>query len=184
MTNQKPENATEGGPVIHGTLEMLEDRVYLRFELNLDHAVESVWRAVSVPDELRRWFPGAVDWTPEAGETFEAGGALLEVTEVDVPHHLAWTYPGQLQSFELVDVGDGCRLTFVHVFDDLPLAAQTAAGWESYLMRLDPHLRGEHLTEANAHGQWAEIHELYAERFGVDPEPGRKFAEALRSAES
>ena len=89
-----------------------------------------------------------------------------------------------MQSFELAGEGDGCRLTFAHVFDDLPLAAQTAAGWESYFMRLDPHLRGGQLTEANAHEQWAEIHELYAERFGVDPEPGRKFAETSRSAES
>jgi hypothetical protein len=106
------------------------------------------------------------------------------VTEVDAPHHLAWRYAGQLQSFELADVGDGCWSAFVLVFDELQLAAQTAAGWESYLMRLDPYLRGEHLTAANAHGQWAEIHELYAERFGVDPELGRRFAEALRSAES
>lgn len=81
-------------------------------------------------------------------------------------------------------MGDGCRSAFVLVFDELPLAVQTAAGWESYLMRLDPYLRGEQLTEANARGWWAESHELYAERFRVDPEPGRKFAEALRSAES
>ena len=78
--------------MIHGTLEMLDDRVCLRFELKVDHTVESVWRAVSEPDELRQWFPGAVGWTPEAGETFEARGALLEVTEVDAPNHLAWTY--------------------------------------------------------------------------------------------
>lgn len=131
MANQTPENATEGEPVIHGTLEMLDDRVSLRFELNLDHAVESVWWAVSGPDELRRWFPGAVGWTPEAEETFEAGGAMLEVTEVDAPHHLASTYAGQLQSFELAGEGDGCKFAFVHVFDDFPLAAQTAAGWET-----------------------------------------------------
>ena len=74
------------------------------------------------------------------------------MTEVDAPHHLAWTYAGQLQSFALADVGDGCRSAFVLVFDELPLAVQTAAGWESYLMRLDPYLRGEHLTEASAHG--------------------------------
>ena len=170
--------------MIHGTLGMLDERVCLRVGLNVDHAVESVWRAVSEPDELRRWFPGAVGWTPEAGETFEAGRALLEVTEDDAPNHLAWTYAGQSQSFELGSEGDGYRLAFAHVFDGLPLAAQTAAGWESYLMRLDPHLRGGHPTEANEHEQWSEIQELYTERFGVDPEPGRKFAETLRSAES
>lgn len=169
--------------MIHGTMELIDGRVALHFDLSLAHPIEPVWRAVSVPAELEQWFPAAVDWTPMKGETFEAGGATLEVTEVDAPHHLAWSYAGQLQSFKLTEEGDACRLTFTHVFDDLPLAAQTAAGWETYLSRLDPHLRGEHLTEEMAHEQWAEIHERYAEDFGVDPEPGRKFAEALRSAQ-
>ncbi|MFL4476612.1 SRPBCC domain-containing protein [Paeniglutamicibacter sp. MACA_103] len=183
MTNENLESAAAEEPTIHGTMEMIAGRVALHFELSLAHPVERVWLAASVPGELERWFPAAVEWTPIAGETFEAGGATLEVTEVDAPHRLAWSYAGQLQSFTLAGEGDGCLLTFTHVFDDLPLAAQTAAGWETYLSRLDPHLRGEYLAEETAHEQWAEIHELYAEKFGVDPEPGRKFAEALRSSQ-
>ncbi len=183
MTNESQESAAVGGPAIHGTMEMVDGRVALHFELGLAHALQRVWRSVSVPAELECWFPAAVDWTPAVGETFEAGGATLEVTEVDAPYHLAWSYAGQLQSFKLVGEGDGCRLVFTHVFDDLPLAAQTAAGWEIYLSRLDPHLRGKDLTEGTAHERWAEIHERYAECFGVDPEPGRKFAESLRSSQ-
>ena len=183
MSNGSSESAIAGEPKIHGTMQMIDGRVVLHFNLSLPHAVERVWRAVSVPSELERWFPAAVDWTPAVGETFDAGGATLEVTDVDAPHHLAWSYAGQLQSFELSGEGNRCRLTFAHVFDDLPLAAQTAAGWETYLSRLDPHLRGEHLTEATAHEQWAEIHERYAESFGVDPAPGRKFAEGMRSTQ-
>ena len=157
-----------------GTLETIDGRPALRFERMLAHPVERVWRAISDPAELRRWFPAASDWTPATGETFEAHGGSGEVTEVDAPHRLAWTFGGDRYSFELAAQEDGCRLTFTHVFDDRALAAQTAAGWETYLSRLEPHLAGGHLSEEAAHKPWGEVHERYAERFGVDPELGRK----------
>lgn len=168
-------------PTAYGTLETIDGRPALRFERALGYPVERVWRAISEPAELERWFPAAVDWTPEVGETFEAAGATLEVTEVDAPHRLAWVYAGQPHSFELTDRHDGCLLIFTHVIDDLTLAAQTATGWQTYLSRLAPHLAGEHVTEEVAHEQWADIHERYAAQFGVDPTPGRSFAASLRT---
>lgn len=168
-------------PTIHGSLETVDDRPTLRFERTLAYPIDRVWQAVSVPAELGRWFPAAVEWTPAVGQTYDVGGATLEVTEVDAPHRLAWTYAGQSHSFDLAADGDGCRLTFTHVLDDQMPTAQTATGWETYLSRLDPHLAGVHVSEEVAHERWAEIHERYAELFGVDPTPGRRFAEALRT---
>jgi DNA-binding transcriptional ArsR family regulator len=177
--HRKGEPMTE--PTAYGTLETIDGRPMLRFERKLAHPVERVWRAISEPGELERWFPAAVDWTPEVGETFEAGGAALEVTEVDPPHRLAWVYAGQPHRFELTAHEDGCRLIFTHMIDDPALAAQTATGWHTYLSRLTPHLAGEHLSEGLAHEEWAEIHERYATCFGIDPTPGRRFAAALRT---
>lgn len=94
---------------------------------------------------------------------------------------LAWTFGGDRYRFELAAQEGGCQLTFTHVFDDRALAAQTAAGWETYLSRLEPHLTGGHLSEQKAHEPWEEVHERYAERFGVDPTPGRRFLEVLRA---
>lgn len=168
-------------PTAYGTLETIDGRPALRFERALAYPIERVWRAISVPAELERWFPAAVDWAPATGETFEAAGATLEVTEVAAPHRLAWVYAGQPHSFELTAQEDGCRLIFTHVIDDPAMAAQTATGWETYLSRLAPQLAGEHISEEVAHESWADIHERYAERFGVDPTPGRRFAEALRT---
>ncbi|WP_020502466.1 hypothetical protein [Sciscionella marina] len=110
------------------------------------------------------------------GETITGGGLTIEVTEVTAPHRLAWTFAGQPQSFALVSTETGCQLIFTHVIDDLR-AAQTATGWEIYLSRLGPHLAGHHLSDEEAHRPWREIHELYATRFGVDPAPGREWAE-------
>jgi uncharacterized protein YndB with AHSA1/START domain len=84
-----------------GTLGTIDGRPALRFERTLAHSVERVWRAISDPAELERWFPAAADWTPATGETFEAFGATGEVTEVDAPHRLAWTFGGERYSFEL-----------------------------------------------------------------------------------
>ena len=167
--------------MMDGTLETIDGRPALRFERHLAHSVERVWRAVSVPAELERWFPAAADWTPATGETFEAGGATGEVTEVNAPHHLAWTFNGERYSFELAAHESGCRLVFTHVFDDRTRAAQTAAGWDAYLSRLEPHLEGGFLSEEEAHEPWEEVHERYAERFGVDPTPGRRFIAAHRA---
>jgi uncharacterized protein YndB with AHSA1/START domain len=166
-----------------GTLETIDGRPALRFERTLAHSVERVWRAVSVPAELERWFPAAADWTPARGETFEAGGVTGEVTEVDPPHRLAWNYAGELYSFDLSAHEGGCRLVFTHVINDRTMAAQTATGWETYLSRLEPHLAGGYLSEEEAHEPFEEIHERYAERFGIDPGPGRRFAAALRSSQ-
>jgi uncharacterized protein YndB with AHSA1/START domain len=166
-----------------GTLETVDGRPALRFERTLAHSVDRVWRAVSVPAELERWFPAVVDWTPAKGETFDAYGATGEVTEVDAPHRLAWTFGGERYSFELTAQEGGCRLVFTHVFGDRALAAQTATGWHAYLSRLESHLAGGHLSEEEAHQVWPETHERYAERFGVDPTPGRRFAANLRAGQ-
>ena len=166
-----------------GTLQTIDGRPALRFERTLAYPVERVWRAISEPAELERWFPAAADWTPATGETFEAYGGSGEVIEVAAPHRLAWTFGGDRYSFDLAAQEDGCRLIFTHVFDDRALAAQTAAGWETYLSRLEPHLAGEHLSEG-AHEPWEEVHERYAERFGVDPAPGRQFWAEYRARQS
>ena len=81
-----------------GTLETIDGRPALRFERCLAHSVERVWRAVSEPAELERWFPAAAEWTPASGETFEAGG-MTNVIEADAPNRLAWTFNGEQYTF-------------------------------------------------------------------------------------
>jgi uncharacterized protein YndB with AHSA1/START domain len=164
-----------------GTLETIDGRPALRFERRLAHSVERVWRAVSEPAELERWFPAAAEWTPATGETFEAGGMTGNVIEANAPNRLAWTFNGEQYTFELTPYEGGCLLVFTHVFSDRTRAAQTAAGWDAYFSRLEPHLEGDFLSEDQAHQSWEEVHERYAERLGVDPAPGRRFIAAHRA---
>jgi len=160
-------------------LQTIEGRPALRFERYLDHPVERVWRAVSEPAEVRRWMPAAADWTPAQGEAFELGGQHGQITELDPPNLIEWTFGADRFRCTLQPKGDGCALVFTHIFDDAAPAAQTAAGWECYLDRLDAQLDDQDLSEEAAHQPVGERHERYAARFGLDPAPGRAFIATL-----
>jgi uncharacterized protein YndB with AHSA1/START domain len=157
-----------------GALIRVDDRPALRFERRLAYPGERVWRAVTEPAELSRWFLAPADLTAERGMTFEAMGETGEIVEQDPPHRVAWTWGADEFSFELSPGGDGCLLVFTHVFDDRSVGAQHAAGWEAYLDRLEPHLAGGFLSEEEATAALAERHERYAEAFGLDPDVGRR----------
>ena len=89
-------------------LQTIDGRPALRFERYLDHPVERVWRAVSEPAEVRRWMPAAADWTLTLGAVFELGGQKGQITELDPPHVIGWTFGADRFRFTLR--GQGRRL--------------------------------------------------------------------------
>ena len=141
-------------------------RPALRVERRLAHPVERVWRAVTEPAELARWFVAEAHWTPAAGEEFEAAGQKGRVTVVEPPHRFAWEWHVESYSFELTPDGDGTVLVFTHVFNpEYGPSWQHAAGWETYFDRLDAHLAGGFLSEEDAHQGIESRMERYRERF-------------------
>jgi uncharacterized protein YndB with AHSA1/START domain len=154
-----------------GSEQIVDGRPALRFERRLDHPIERVWRAVSEPAELSRWFVSEVPWLPEAGEEFEAAGEAGRITALEPPRLLAWTWGVERYSFELTADGDGCVLVFTHVFNpELGPSWQHAAGWETYFNRLEAHLAGGHLSEADAHEGIDDRMAQYRAAFGADGE--------------
>ena len=65
-------------------------------------------------------------------------------------------------------------LLFTHGFTGRDTAARTAAGWDRCFARLDALLAGNPIDERAALETWPEVHERYAESFGVDPDIGRR----------
>jgi uncharacterized protein YndB with AHSA1/START domain len=160
-----------------GSQHIVDGRPALRFERHLDHSVERVWRAVTEPAELARWFVADVAWTPALGEVIEAEGESGAITALDAPHLIAWTWSVERYSFELTATADGsgCVLVFTHVFD--PRRGpdwQHAAGWETYLNRLDAHLAGGFLSEEAAHEGVGELIERYRRSFEAEPEASER----------
>jgi uncharacterized protein YndB with AHSA1/START domain len=161
--------------MMDGTLEKIDGREALRFERALSHRPERVWRAVSDPAEMAAWFVAPVPWTPVEGETFEAGGQTGRITALDPGRLIAWEWASERYSFEVIPDGDGSRLVFLHFFDpEHGPGAQHAAGWESYLLRLQVALEGGELSEAEAHAIVPELNERYALAFDADPAPARE----------
>lgn len=151
-----------------GTELTVDGRPALRFERRLDHPIERVWQAVTEPAELERWFVSKVPWTPSPGEEFEAGGETGRITALEPPRLIAWTWGVERYSFELSPAQDGCLLVFTHVFNpELGPGWQHAAGWETYLNRLDAHLAGGFLSEADAHEGIDRLMDSYREAFGA-----------------
>lgn len=142
------------------TLEQDDDGApRLRLERRLRHPVQRVWRALTEPDELAHWFPA---------------DAPMEVVERDAPHLLVATWFGDTLRFELTAQDDGCLLVFSHAFEDRDTAARTAAGWDRCFARLEALFAEQPMSEATSLELWPDVHERYAERFGVDPEIGRR----------
>jgi len=146
-------------PELTGDLITIDDRPALRFERRLAHPIERVWRAVADPGERSEWFP------PDAP---------LEVVETDEPRLLVGTWFGDTLRFELRADGDGTLLEFTHRFTDRETAARSAAGWDRVFARLGGLLDGRPMGEKESLEAWPEVHERYAEAFGVDPEVGRR----------
>ncbi len=162
---------------MNGRLDTDADRPTLRFERRLPHSVERVWRAITEPEELANWFPGVPHFTLRQGAEFvvegDAGGSG-RILELDPPRLLAYEWSGELLRFELAPDGDGCLLRFSHVLGDLSVGAQTAAGWELCLDRLAAQLADAPIGLPASMARWPELHERYAEEFGLDPEVGRR----------
>jgi uncharacterized protein YndB with AHSA1/START domain len=136
----------------------LEDGPELRLVRRFRHPVERVWRAIDDPDERAQWFPE---------------DEPLAVTERRPPHVLVGTWFGDTLRFELLAEPTGCRLVFTHAFADRALAARTGAGWHRCFARFDALLAGHPMDTDASLDAWADVHERYAEAFGVDPEIGR-----------
>ena len=160
-----------------GKEQIVDGRPALRFERRLNHSIERVWRAVTEPAELARWFVSEVPWTPVAGEVIEAAGAIGRITALEPPRLIAWTWGVEQYSFELTADGDSCVLVFTHVFNpQLGPGWQHAAGWETYLSRLDAHLAGGFLSEQEAHEGIDDLLARYRDAFqasGASTSAGR-----------
>lgn len=143
----------------------------VELERTFAHSVDRVWHAVTAPEPLSRWVPGApqielrtggrVRFPEFAGLSAEFG----EVLDCEAPQRLSFTWDTDEMRIVLDPVGESTRLTFLHGFPDLPGAASFATGWEACLEGLDAVLDGREVANP---GPRRARHEQLADRFGLD----------------
>jgi uncharacterized protein YndB with AHSA1/START domain len=147
----------------------------LRFQRRIPHPVERVWRALTEPVELLRWW-GDAEVDLEPGGRFrmawlntddEGNRAVMEatITALEPPRLLETT--GDLHGvlrFELEPDGEETVLTFTSTLD-LPAEHRTKvlAGWHYHLDALADALHGGSRDLVNL-PEWPAIHQRYLAR--------------------
>lgn len=122
------------------TLRPMGDEWALHFERLLVHPPEKVWRAITEPEHLSKWYPfTATELDPRVGGAIwfrneEGNEVLAEITEFLPPKVFAFQEHDEQTGthglyFELKPAGAGCRLSFTHTFADKTWATQTETGW-------------------------------------------------------
>ena len=155
------------------TLTKDDPRYTLRFERQLAHSRERVWRALTEREHLRKWFPCDVtgEWTVGAKLRFvfaegEAENTDLsgEVLAVEPLRLLEYQWGEAVLRCELIEEGDGCRLIFSESFEDASIAARNAAGWEMCLANMQALLLDQAPAEF-AMDAWRVLFNRHVERF-------------------
>jgi uncharacterized protein YndB with AHSA1/START domain len=153
-----------------GTLSAHGDRWRLTFTRVLAHPPAKVWRAITEPDQVSRWFPADIEGERRAGAKLrfpfrEDEGPTTdgEMLVYDEPRVLELRWNDEDLRFELEPEGDGCRLTFINTFDDLGKAVRDAAGWHVCLVRLGALLGGVEPSPDDL--SWKRYEQVYAGRF-------------------
>jgi uncharacterized protein YndB with AHSA1/START domain len=152
-------------------LQENDGRTQLVFTRRLAHAQDTVWRAVSDPDQHKAWFPGEMRGAREKGATLdfvEKGEPMFsgEMLVFDPPSVMEFSWgPDDIVRIEVQPAGSGSVLTLTHTFDELGKAARDGAGWHECLDFLECALDGRS-APFKAGQRWGEIHPRYVKAFG------------------
>jgi uncharacterized protein YndB with AHSA1/START domain len=154
----------------------------------LRHAPESVWTAITDPEQLREWAPfdasGSLATAGNSVKLTTVGAPMLHVTETkvtraDAPRLLEYNWGGYDMRFELAAVGSGTRLTLWTSIDRRYIS-MGAAGWHVCFDVLDHMLGGTPVgrtvgPDAMKVNGWAKLVGEYTRQFKSETpniEPG------------
>jgi len=158
-----------------GDLVQANEQWQLRFERELPHSQARVWRALTEPDELRRWFPDQIvvsGWKVGAKLRFQDANAKMQPFEGGVlafqpPSLLEFRWGTDTIRLELAPRGSGCVLTLIDTIDELGKAARDGAGWHVCLDALQRALDGKAASDSSSDA-WSEVHDEYVRKFGPE----------------
>jgi len=136
-----------------GTVGKLDDgRRYVHFKRHFNHPIETVWAAITDPNELAQWFPGFRAELRQGGEF-----KIWFGDGCDGPAHVTGTVTryeppnvfecGNMR-YELEPTDNGCLLTFTDILvftpprSDEDIMNAVLGGWHKFLDLLDYQLHG------------------------------------------
>jgi uncharacterized protein YndB with AHSA1/START domain len=160
---------------MYGTLQTLEDgRWLLCFKRALAHPQEKVWKAITEPEHLARWFPTTIEGERRPGAplqfSFPGGQAPPfegEMLAYEPPSLIELRWGPDVLRLELRPTEDGTELTLFDTLEERGKAARDGAGWHTCLDALERDLRGEAGARDEMDG-WKAVHPRYVESFGPE----------------
>jgi uncharacterized protein YndB with AHSA1/START domain len=170
-----------------GQVERIGDDYVVRFERRLAHPIERVWKAITEPDELIKWFADARTLELREGGNVEfewlgsnqGPGMRGKIVSLDPPRLVEWAgeppaHPAARCRLELRTDGDECVLSFsskVPVEEVDRRAAEDPvhwsppsmlAGWHTHMDALEDALEGGSMDWDNpSMERWQELYEAY-----------------------
>jgi uncharacterized protein YndB with AHSA1/START domain len=155
------------------------DKWTLVLTRELHHPPAKVWKALTEPDQLRKWAPFDADrplgsvGTAKLTTVGVPGPHVTEakITRADAPHVLEYDWGGQDMKWQLEPSGaSGTRLTLWANIDKRYIA-MGAAGWHICIDIMDLALAGEPINrmvgpETMHFEGWQRLNKEYAEQFG------------------
>ncbi|HEY1426937.1 MAG TPA: SRPBCC domain-containing protein [Caulobacteraceae bacterium] len=201
--------AAGGGGQSDAGLGRFLDRHTLEFVRTYPHPIERVWRAITDPKDLARWFIPTTKWEFHEGGAyrFHDDGFMGEIATIEAPRFIRFgsrslpgQEPGSFFQYELTPVEGGTRLRFVQhaaagaVWEgrpegrnDVPWAGGNLGGWHEFWEALGAHLDG---APADSRMPPTRMSELVADwvrkvqiEYGMDPKLGARIRIGLRREE-
>lgn len=172
-----------------GTIEQRDGRVSFRYQRELTHPIERVWRAITDADELAHWLGTKPELELRVGGLYvlihtspdgtQSQRVEDRVVRLEPPHVFAHTFwaelnPSALVTWTLTPTGTGTRLDLTHELDITDMQAvagqesivtmmsRNASGWHILLDRLSAEIDGEDVDQAWPKGTQQALQERYA----------------------
>jgi uncharacterized protein YndB with AHSA1/START domain len=155
-------------------LQLPDGRWQLCFKRALAHPPEKVWRAITEPEHLAKWFPTTIEGDRVTGASlrfsFSGGQAPPvdgEMIAFEPTSVMELRWGTDIVRLELRPIDDGTELTLLDTLDERGKAARDAAGWHTCLDALARAIN-ERADAPEDKGTWEEFHAAYVESFGPE----------------
>ncbi len=157
-----------------GAILKIDGDWVIRFERRLKHAPERVWRAITGPGEMSRWFDQTEMPQPlKVGAVIRFYHSVVDqwseglITDLDPPRVIEWLWssgfgPTNPMRWDITPEPDGCRLVMRQTVGDEVIIARTTAGWHVCLDRMQAAI--EDAPDSGGMDVWLPRFEIYKAR--------------------
>lgn len=156
---------------MYATIKKQNGSTIAEFNRVIHHPTESVWRMLTVNEQLQKWFPQLeIDQLrPDGKIRFDFGNESYEemtILEVSEPTSFAFSWDKNAMRFELSETADG--QTALKLSEDIvevtPHTTRDIAGWHACLDSITAILDGLPVKAGPAEN-WNELYQYYKKEF-------------------